>query len=63
VLPTDMAARGITGTKLKALGNQSVDSKVGKHTYKHEFLVTFLDVVYSGVLGVDLLRLMRPRWT
>jgi hypothetical protein len=54
VRPTDTAARGITGTKLKSLGNQTIEIKLGNRTYQHEFLVTPLDVDYSGVLGLHL---------
>jgi len=30
--------------------------KLGSRAYNHEFLVTPLDVEYSGVLGLDILR-------
>jgi len=54
-------ARGITGAKLKSLGNQTIEIKLGNKTYQHGFLVTSLDVDYSGVLGVDILRLMEAK--
>jgi len=54
----NMAARGITGTKLKSLGNQTIDIKLSNKTYPQEFLVIPLDVDYRGVLGLDILKLM-----
>ena len=61
VFSTNMAARGITGTKLKSLGSQEIKFILGKREYVHEFLVTPLDVEYSGVFGLDLLRLMEAK--
>ena len=56
-----MAARGITGAKLKSSGNQTVEIKLGNKTYQHEFLVTPLDVDCSGVLGLDILWFMEAK--
>jgi hypothetical protein len=61
VRPTNTAARGITGAKLKSLGNQTIEIKLGNRIYQHEFLVTPLNVEYSGVLGLDILRLMEAK--
>ena len=61
VRPTNTAARGITGTKLKSLGTQLIEIKLGKKIYTHEFLLTPLDIEYSGVLGLDILRLMEAK--
>jgi len=58
---TDLAARGITGTKLKSLGPQEIGIELGRHVYVHECLVTPLDVEYSGVLGLDILRQMEAK--
>jgi hypothetical protein len=44
VRPTDLAARGITGTRLKSLGTQEIEFRLGSRVYTHEFLVTSLDV-------------------
>jgi hypothetical protein len=44
---TELAARGITGTKLKSVGTQDIGIQVGNRVYVHEFLVTHLDVEYS----------------
>jgi hypothetical protein len=59
--PTDLAAREITGTKLKSTGTEEVEIVLGKRIYTHEFLVTALDVEYSGVFGLDLLRQMEAK--
>jgi len=56
IAPTDLAAMGITGAKLKSLGTQEVENQLGNRTYTHEFLVTPLGVDCSGVFGLDLLR-------
>jgi hypothetical protein len=61
VKPTDLAARGITGTKSKSLGVQDIKIKLGNRTYTHEFLMTPLNVEYSGVLGLDILRQMEDK--
>jgi hypothetical protein len=61
VRPTDLAARGITGTKLKSIGTQEIEFRLGSHVYTHEFLVTSLDVEYSGVFGLDILRQMEAK--
>jgi hypothetical protein len=53
VRPTELAARGIMGTKLKSLGTQEIEITLGNWVYVHEFLVTPLDVEYSGL---DILR-------
>jgi hypothetical protein len=39
---TDLAARGITGTKLKSIGTQEVEIVMGNRIYTHEFLVPHL---------------------
>ena len=44
IAPTDLAAMGITGAKLKSLGTQEVNIQLVKRTYTHEFLVTPLGV-------------------
>ena len=36
IAPTDLAARGITGAKLKSLGTQEVEIQLGNRTYTHE---------------------------
>lgn len=61
VLHTNMAARGITGTKLKSIGTHIMELRLGDRVYRHEFLVTPLDVEFSGVFGMDLLRLMEAK--
>jgi len=61
IKPTDLAAREITGKKLKSLGTQEIEMKLGRHVYVLEFLVTPLDVEYSGVLGLDILRQMEAK--
>jgi hypothetical protein len=61
VNPTNTAPRGITGTKLKSLGSQRIGIKLGNRVYSHEYVVTPLDVEYSGLLGVDNLRLTLKR--
>jgi len=47
IKPTDLAARGITGTKLKSLGTQLIEIELSRRVYAHEFLMTPLDVEYS----------------
>jgi hypothetical protein len=61
VCPTNTAARGITGIKLKSLGTQIIEIKLGKKIYTHESVLTPLDVEYSGVLGLDIFRLMEAK--
>jgi len=61
VKPTDLDARGITGTKLKSIGTQDIEFRLGNRVYTHEFLVTSLDVEYSGVFGLDILRQMEAK--
>ena len=61
VRPTNAAAREISGTKLKSSGNQIIEIKLGNRIYKHEFLITPLDVEYSGVLRLHILRLMETK--
>jgi hypothetical protein len=61
VKPTDLAARGVTGTKLKSIGTQDIEFRLGNRVYTHEFLVTSLDVEYSGVFGLDILRQMETK--
>ena len=59
--PTQTAAKGITGNKLKTTGTQIITFWVGNKTFKHEFLIAPLDVVCSGILGVDILKRMEAR--
>jgi hypothetical protein len=61
VQPTNIAAKGITRTKLKSLGIQIIEFKLGNKLYQHEFLVIPLDIDYSDVLGLDVLRLMEGK--
>jgi hypothetical protein len=56
--PTQTADRGITGNKLKAAGTQNIIFRMGKKTFSHDFLIASLEVEYSGILGVDVLRRM-----
>jgi hypothetical protein len=53
--PTQTAARGITGNKLKATGTQYITLWEGKRNFKCEFLIVPLDVEVSGILGMDVL--------
>jgi len=61
IAPTNLAAIGITGAKLKSLGTQEVEVQLGNRTYTHELLVTPLGVDCSGVFGLDLLRRMEAK--
>jgi len=61
VRPTNTAARAVGGAKLKSLGNQTIKIRWCNRTYQNEFLVTPLDVDCSGVLGLDILRLMEAK--
>ena len=36
IAPTDLAARGITGAKLKSIGTKEVEIQLGNRTYTHE---------------------------
>jgi len=54
--PTQTPTRGITGNKLKATGNQYFTFWEGKRNFKHEFLIAPLDVEFSGILGMDVLK-------
>ena len=58
LLPTQTTAKGITGKKLRITGTQIITFCVGSKTLEHEFLIAPLDVEYSGVLGVDVLKRM-----
>jgi hypothetical protein len=58
IRPTGMATREITGTKFKSIGFQEIGVELGNRIYLHEFLVKPLDVEYSGVIGLDILRQM-----
>jgi predicted aspartyl protease len=53
-----IAARGITGRKLKVRGIQVMTYKVVKRIFTHECLIAPLDGEYSGILGADVLRQM-----
>jgi len=59
--PTQTAAKGIAGNKLKTTGTQIITFWVGNKTFKHELLIAPLDVVYSGILGVDMLKRMEVK--
>jgi len=61
IKPTDLAAKGITGTKLKSMAAKEIEVKLGHRIHVHEFLVTPLDVEYSGVFGLDILRQMEAK--
>jgi len=66
VQPTLTAAKGITGKKLRVTGTQIITFRVGSKTFEHEFLIALLEVDYSGVLGVDILKKMEAKvdlWT
>jgi hypothetical protein len=58
VRPTDLSAREIIGAKLKSIGTQEIEIKLGNRAYTHKFLVTLLDVEYNEVLGLDNFRQM-----
>jgi len=58
---TQTAAKGITGNKLKTTGTQFITFRVGSKTFSHEFLIAPLDVEYSGILGVDILKRMEAK--
>jgi len=46
---------------LKSIGTQDIEFRLGNRVYTHEFLVTSLDVEYSGVFGLDILRQMEAK--
>jgi hypothetical protein len=54
--PTQTATRGITGNKVKASRTQYITFREGKRNFKHEFLITPLDVEFSGILSMDVLK-------
>jgi hypothetical protein len=56
-----IAAQGITGNKLKTNITQVITFQVGRKTFKHKFLIAPLDVEYSGILGVYVLKRMEAR--
>jgi len=58
---TQTAAKGITGNKLKTTETQFITFRVGSKTFNHEFLIAPLDVEYSGILGVDILKRMEAK--
>lgn len=49
--PTQTATRGITGNKLKATGTQHITIRLGRTTFKREFLTVPLDVECSGIFS------------
>ena len=61
LLPTQTAAKGITGKKLRITGTQIITFCVGSKVFEHEFLIAPLDVDYSGVLGVNVLKRMQAK--
>jgi len=61
LLPTQTAAKRITGKKLRITGTQIITFRVGSKTFEHEFLIAPLEVDYSGVLGVDVLKRMEAK--
>jgi len=61
LVPTQTAAKGITGKKLRIIGTQIITFCVGSKTFEHEFLIAPLEVDYSGVLGVDVLKRMEAK--
>ena len=61
LLPTQTAAKGITGNKLRITRTQIITFCVGSKTFEHEFLTAPLEVDYSGVLGVDVLKRMEAK--
>jgi len=63
VKPTVLAARGITGAKLKSIGAQEIEFRLGNRVYTHEILVTSLDVEYSGGLVSTSCGTWRQNWT
>jgi hypothetical protein len=61
IFPTAQAAKGVTGNLLEIIGAQKVEFTLGKKKFCYEFVVAPLDVEYSGILGVDILRHMEAR--
>jgi hypothetical protein len=61
IFPTEQAAKGVTGNLLEILGIQNAEFKLGKTKFCFEFVTAPLDVEYSGVLGVDILKYMEAR--
>jgi hypothetical protein len=58
---TQTAARGITGTKLRIIGTQVIKFKVERKTFEHECFIAPIDIKYSDILGVGVLRHMEAR--
>jgi hypothetical protein len=59
--PTQTAAKGITGNKLKTTGTQFITFRAGSNTFNHKFLIAPLDVEYSGILGIHILKRMEAK--
>lgn len=58
ITPTTQVARGVTGNLLEIVGSQRVEFTLGEKAFDCEVMVAPLDVEYSGIFGVDVLRHM-----
>ena len=56
LVPTELAARGVTGNTLKILGTQTVTVSLAREIYDYTFYVANIQATGDGILGVDLLQ-------
>jgi predicted aspartyl protease len=61
IFPTSQAAKGVTGNLLEIRGVQNIEFSIDKKKFCYDFVIAPLDVDYSGILGVDILRYMEAR--
>lgn len=55
ITPTRIEARGVTGQRLKILGEQEVSCSIWGKRLTHTFTIAQLNTPYDGLLGLDLL--------
>jgi hypothetical protein len=59
--PVEFTVNGITATKIQTSGSTVLEFKLGKRRYRHRFVVASVQMEYSGILGLDVLRSLQAK--
>jgi hypothetical protein len=59
--PIEFTVKGITGTEIQTSGSTVLEFKLGKRMYRHRSVVPSVQMEYSGILGLDVLRSLQAK--
>jgi hypothetical protein len=59
--PIEFTVKGITGTEIQTSGSRMLEFKLGRRFCRHRFVVASVQMEYSGILGLVVLRSLQAK--